>query len=329
MHLVDLATGRQLAALTTAPEVSLFRQAAFSPDGRTLAAVSDTHGRGPGDQTSIVYAFHLWEVASGQEFLRAELKDRLTSAFAFSPDGRLVATAGPQGVRLWDVASFQEVLHHDGHESRVNALAFSPDGTRLAAAQGDTTALVWDVASARAHAASPGKRLNARNLDLLWDELAGNAPRAHRAVWALAAAPAQAASLLTERLQPVPETDLRRIAQLIADLNSNQFADRSRATKELERLGEAAEPALHQALAGKPTLEVRQRIEAILAGVPVMRDAESLRRLRALQVLEQVGMPAAGPALDKLARGAPAARETREARAVLERLARRPDAGSP
>jgi WD40 repeat protein len=59
--------------------------------------------------------------------------------------------------------------------------------------------------------------------------------------------------------------DPERLARLLAGLNSNSFAAREEATRELERLGEAAETALREALKGRPSAEVRRRAEALLA----------------------------------------------------------------
>ena len=52
---------------------------------------------------------------------------------AFSPDGRLLASASEdKTVKVWD-ATTGELLHDlSGHERRVIAVAFSPDGQRLA-----------------------------------------------------------------------------------------------------------------------------------------------------------------------------------------------------
>ena len=51
---------------------------------------------------------------------------------------------------------------------------------------------------------------------------------------------------------------------------------------------------------------------------------EQLRPLRAVEALEQMGASAAREVLEALARGAPEAQITREAKATLARLAKRP-----
>ena len=50
---------------------------------------------------------------------------------------------------------------------------------------------------------------------------------------------------------------------------------------------------------------------------------ETIRTIRAMMVLERIRTPEAKNALEMLAKGAPGARETEEAKASLERLTRR------
>jgi hypothetical protein len=116
------------------------------------------------------------------------------------------------------------------------------------------------------------------------------------------------------------------VARLVADLDGSDFAQREAAGRELEALRDQAEAALRQALAARPSPEARKRLQALLADPGTVRSPEVLRQVRAVQVLERVGSPAARQTLEALAGGAPAARLTQEARASLARLRRPPEA---
>jgi hypothetical protein len=124
-------------------------------------------------------------------------------------------------------------------------------------------------------------------------------------------------------VQPAEAADTARVGRLLIDLDSSRFPERERAARELEKLAESVEAPLRRALSGQPSPEVRRRVQALLDKLDVSHNPEQRRRLRAVEVLEHAGTAEARQALQALARGAPAARLTREAKASLERLTRR------
>jgi hypothetical protein len=285
----------------------------------------------------------LWELATGQQRLAITSArgghDHAFARFAVAPDGRTLATVRrDHTIQLWDLATGKELLRRQGHDTPAYCLAFSADGKRLVTGHGDSAILVWDVSAAYERRpltlTSPpsdggegrvrGPRpTEARELETWWQDLAGDAPQAHRAIWSLADVPAQAVPLLRDRLRPAVTLPADELHRLVQDLDSPRFPRREEASRRLAEFGEDAEPTLRQALADKPSAEARQRLERILAGPRLVRSSELLRSLRALQILEAIGDEPARQVLSRLAEGAPASRSTREARAALDRLAHR------
>jgi hypothetical protein len=245
----------------------------------------------------------------------------MKDALAFSPDGRYLAVAGTdRAFSLHDVAAGRFVHTFRGHDGWVSHLAFAPNGSRLISASQDTTALVWDMQAVPAPALREVKRAP-KELEELWQRLAGDAEKADVAMRELAASPAQAANLLGKSLKPAEKGDPERIARLVRELDNDSFEERERASAGLEELGAEAAEALRTALAGKPSAEVRRRAEELLERLKSKRPApERLRGLRAVQVLAWIGTPEARRALATVAAGAPDAERTRAAATALIRL---------
>lgn len=263
------------------------------------------------------------DVASGKELL--SLPTGPVWRRAFSPDGRFLATTGDGGLALWEMATGKPALQRAvANKERAqtispfsaSCLAFAPDGRAVATSLADGSLLIWDVAPA----ARQKRRLSAGALDLLWADLVSDdAARAYQAAGSLITDPERTVPYLRERLQPV-KADVPRIRQLIANLDSEQFAVRDAAEKELEKMDDAAYGVLREALKVAKSLEMRRRLESLLTDPFVLREPEKLRQVRAVMVLEHVGDAESRHLLERLAGGVADARLTREAKAALSRL---------
>jgi WD40 repeat protein len=319
VRLYDRERGSELVALVGLPRFgNMDATLAVSRDGRRLAT-----GSWDG-------SVRVWEVLSAQVILQVQAHKNSLPVLAFSPDGRLLATAASEDVhgdigdvhkiRLWDTATGKQVRQYDGHRANVASLAFSPDGTRLVSGLSNTTILVWDVPAA-ARAPARGDDLKAADGDTFWEDLgSGDAARARRAVAALSAAADVAMPRLEARLVPAVAPPAGKVTSLVRDLASDRFAVRERATRELELLADLAEPELARAAADAP-LEVRRRIEQLRGKLRVpVASTVLLRDARAVEVLERIGSARAQRLLRRLAGGAPQARLAQEAQAALDRL---------
>jgi WD40 repeat protein len=128
-------SGEQIERFLNCPGYA--RVAAFSPDGRSLAAAGIARG------------VYLWDLSSptSQPATALPVPIRRAGRMMFSPDSRsLAVTTDLDGtILLWDLARGRErmVLHHP---SPVASMAFSPDGQRLAAGgRDDRSILLWDL----------------------------------------------------------------------------------------------------------------------------------------------------------------------------------------
>ena len=242
---------------------------------------------------------------------------RAVRDLTFSPDRRALAVNFLSGaVGVYELATASERFRFAGHGAKLR-VAFSPDGNRLAISGYDRTVLVWDLTGERLPTAPPPKDLAAA-----WEGLAApDAKAGFAAVRFLATRPVEALALLQEKLKPAPATDRAALQALLERLDSPRFAEREKASKELAALADGIESELREVAAKSGSAEVRKRVAAALETLePTKISGDRLRVVRAVEALERIGNADARRLLETLARGAPGARLTQDAKATLARL---------
>ena len=119
-------------------EGGFYAHIGLAPDGKVLAS---SHGSDPANPNGIL---RFWDVEKGKlRATQAEHSEAIT-AFAFSRDGRTLATASDDAtVRLWDAVTGQPRTVLTGHSKPISSVAFSADGRALMALGKDDRVTVW------------------------------------------------------------------------------------------------------------------------------------------------------------------------------------------
>jgi serine/threonine protein kinase/WD40 repeat protein len=112
----------------------------FSPDGQTLLADSKSWTEG---------TLQAWKAQTGEELPAFPQRSvGIMDAFALSPDGTLLASAGVQSrINIWDLNGRSVLFSFEDHLGRVSSLEFSPDGRRVASGCADGAIRIWDLHS--------------------------------------------------------------------------------------------------------------------------------------------------------------------------------------
>jgi WD40 repeat protein len=317
----ELRSGREIIRLRQ--DGSDIWPQGFTSDSRTFVTVSRLCVQ-TADGWDNKGAVQLWELASQGERLTIPYHslDYCFERAGLAPNNETLVTARDDGtMEFWDACSGTPLPGKGVSGVQTYCLAFSHDSKLVASGHADGDILIWKVPAKGAHKA-PENNGETLRLEKWWNELAErDARRAYTAVCGLAQSPARTIPFFRQKLPPIIEASSDKIRPLIADLDAPQFPQREAARKELVAMGERAGPALRAALQTATSAEQRRRIEELLEGFSNI-SSETIRHVRAAEVLERIGNADAQELLQKLATGIPEARLTREAQSSLRRLTR-------
>ena len=141
--IIDPKTGEAIANLDG--QTGRVTAVAFSKDNR-LAVASGTPG-----VSGIVRVYDAANALTTKPIAAFTAHKDAIYAIAFSPDAKILATAGyDRTIKLWDAAKTDVPIRIlTDHSDAVYALAFHPDGKLLASGAADRAVKVWDVASGK------------------------------------------------------------------------------------------------------------------------------------------------------------------------------------
>ena len=135
VHLWDLATRKDIRDRMMHDDRIL--ALAFSPARKKTVVAG-------GDQDEDVFA---WDAETGDQVGAIASPESSVRAIAFSPDGKLVASARLDGTTALSNTTRPELGLLTGHAGDVNAVAFSPDGRTLVTGGDDATVRLWNPAT--------------------------------------------------------------------------------------------------------------------------------------------------------------------------------------
>jgi WD40 repeat protein len=301
----DVATHRKLRAISHGrPLIAM----AFTPDCKLLAS---------GGLSNVI---KIWSLSSGREVRQFNGPDSGVASLAFSANGqKLVAGGRDGGVHIWNVETGKECSRFQGHDGDVTRVSFLDD-KRLFSGGRDTTILLWSTDSEPRRASMPPIP-ESSNFESLWTGLGQqDAALAYRAMLAMLARPHETIPWLAKKLVAKARPVDTVLAELIRQLDNDDFAVRRGASHQLEELEEFALAPLDAASrdSGHPerAKHATDLVQNLQSGLLPTRLAAS----RAIEVLERIGSSDARKILQFLAQADPVLRTTQEARDSLKRL---------
>ncbi len=218
-------------------------------------------------------------------------------AGSINDDGRMLGYAIKKELTFTETIT-NRVRYTFALPGNSSSVAFAPDRRSVAYVASDNTVHILPLFPLSKHVP-----LTRSEMDAAFPDLASSdAKKAFLAVRLFASDAVRSVPYLREK---IPPTKLARdIALTIAKLDSPQFAERDAATKRLTELGSEASDPLQHELKTSDSVEVRTRIEQILATHRTASPGD-LRAHRAHEILDILGTPDAMALRSEWAKGEP------------------------
>ena len=289
---------------------------AYGPTGKPLAICSDDKG------------FRLSNFSGGEPSVFVSTAQPV-SHLVFSIDGGTLATLAndEKSILIYNVPRIGARSQIQHFHDAIGTLSLSPDGKLLATTAKDGHFLnVWSTAGRVLTPEGPLIVLSATEMAVLWSELANtDASTAYKAWQKLGGAGDNAVPWLREQIRPlaVPAFDIKHLGKLVADLDSDKYATRDLAIKELVAVGELAIVPLQHLLEKPPSAEARERAKLVLKKIaepPLTPDRQ--RVLQAIELLEQLNTAKATSLLEEIERDALIPQIHLQAKRALQRIGR-------
>lgn len=129
----DIATGKELGKPF---QTTSWADAVFSPDSQ-LIAINDRYKN-----------LTVWDLASREALVSLRHKSHV-SCFAFSPDGRTIASSCSEFLELWEIPTGVKRVALIGQFGAIESIKFSPDGQTVAAGYSTGVTRIFDTSSGR------------------------------------------------------------------------------------------------------------------------------------------------------------------------------------